>query len=165
LAEREDDFRSSQPNWEENTTMIRCIRLWSGPDGNSHFEEGVVDIEFDMLSDKFPIASVSFQQTNSDPKLGWHPDPARQLVITMSGALEFTTHDGRFSLRAGDILFTEDTVAGHDWRLLGEQPWRRAYAILDRATVVPFRPTDTQLATAGDGSRKANAAAKTGAAP
>jgi quercetin dioxygenase-like cupin family protein len=163
--ERESDFRSSQPNWEENTTMIRCIRLWSGPDGNSHFEEGVVDIEFDMLSGKFPIASVLFQQTNSDPKLGWHPDPARQLVITMSGALEFTTHDGRFSLRAGDILFTEDTVAGHDWRLLGEQPWRRAYAILDQATVVPFRPTDTQLATAGEGSRKANAAAKTGAAP
>jgi hypothetical protein len=118
-----------------------------------------------VLSGKFPIASVSFQQTNSDPKLGWHPDPARQLVITLSGALEFTTHDGHFSLRAGDILFTEDTVAGHDWKLLGEQPWRRAYAILDQATVVPFRPTDTQLATVGQGSRKANAAAETGAAP
>jgi quercetin dioxygenase-like cupin family protein len=165
LAEREDDFRSSQPNWEENTTMIRCIRLWSGPDGNSHFEEGVVDIEFDMLSDKFPIASVSFQQTNSDPKLGWHPDPARQLVITLSGALEFTTHDGSFSLCAGDILFTEDTVAGHDWKLLGEQPWRRLYAILDQATLVPFRPTAPHSAAAKPESRKANAAAKTGAAP
>ena len=64
----------------------------------------------------------------------------RQLVITLSGALEFMTHDGPFSLRAGDILFTEDTVAGHDWKLLGEQPWRRLYAILDQATVVPFRP-------------------------
>src|ERR1700683_5641636 len=80
--------------------MIRCFRLWSGPDGNSHFEEGVVDLEpgqrGDMLSDKFPIASVSFQQTNLDPKLGWHPDPARQLVITLGGALEFMTHDGPF---------------------------------------------------------------------
>src|SRR5271166_4688059 len=89
--------------------MIRCIRLWSGADGNSHFEEGAIDPESgprgDMLSGKFPIASVSFQQTNADPKLGWHPDPVRQLVITLSGALEFTTHDGRFSLRAGDILF------------------------------------------------------------
>jgi hypothetical protein len=85
--------------------MIRCIRLWSGPDGRSHFEEGVIDLEpgprGDTLSGKFPIASVSFQETNADPKLGWHPDPARQLVITLSGALEFTTHDGRFSLRAG----------------------------------------------------------------
>jgi hypothetical protein len=116
-----------------------------------------------MLSAKFPIASVSFQQTNSDPKLGWHPDPARQLVITLSGALEFTTHDGRFSLRAGDILFTEDTVAGHDWNLLGEQPWRRVYAILDQATVVPFRPTEPRSAAAGPESRKAKASTETGA--
>jgi hypothetical protein len=118
-----------------------------------------------MLSGKFPIASVSFQETNADPKLGWHPDPVRQLVITLSGALEFTTHEGCFSLRAGDILFTEDTVAGHDWKLLGEQPWRRLYAILDRATVVPFRPTGPHPAAASPESRKAKAAAKTGAGP
>jgi hypothetical protein len=149
--------------------MIRCVRLWSGPDGKSHFEEGAIDLEFgprgDTLSGKFPIASVSFQETDSDPKLGWHPDPARQLVITMSGALEFATHDGSFSLRAGDILFTEDTVAGHVWKLLGGQPWRRAYAILDQATVVPFRPAEPRLAAADPESRKARAAAKTGAAP
>ena len=149
--------------------MIRCIRLWSGPDGYSHFEEGVIDLEpgqrGDMLSDKFPIASVSFQQTNLDPKLGWHRDPARQLVITLSGALEFMTHDGPFSLRAGDVLFTEDTVAGHDWKLFGEQPWRRMYAILDQATAVPFRPVEPRSAAGGLKSRKANAAVKTGAGP
>ena len=147
--------------------MIRCIRLWSGADGSSHFEEGVIDLEpgqrGDMLSDKLPIASVSFHQTNLDPKIGWPPDPARQLVITLSGALEFMTHDGHFSLRAGDILFTEDTVAGHDWKLLGEQPWRRLYAILDQATLVPFRPTAPHSAVARPESRKAETAAKTGA--
>ena len=134
--------------------MIRCVRLWTGDDRSSHFEEGVIDLESgprgDTLSGKFPIASVSFQETNADPKLGWHPDPARQLVITLSGALEFTMHDGRFSLRAGDILFTEDTTgAGHDWTLLGDQPWRRLYAILDQGTVVPFRSTEPRLAIAG----------------
>ena len=25
--------------------MIRCVRLWSGPDGNSHFEEGAIDLK------------------------------------------------------------------------------------------------------------------------
>jgi hypothetical protein len=147
--------------------MIRCIRLRSGPDGHSHFEEGAIALESgsrgDMLSGKFPITSLLFQETDTDPKLGWHPDLARQLVITLSGALEFTTHDGRFSLRAGDILFTEDTVAGHDWKLLGEQPWRRVSAILDKATVVPFRPAEPRLAAAGPESCKAKAAAKTGA--
>ena len=147
--------------------MIRCIRLWSGRDGHSHFEEGVIDLESgprgDTLSGKFPIASVSFQETNADPKLGLHPDPVRQLVITLSGMLEFTTHDGRFSLRAGDILFTEDTIAGHDWTLLGDQPWRRLYAILDQATVVPFRSDGLRSATVGAESHKAKAAPMTGA--
>ena len=112
--------------------MIRCVRLWSGPDGNSHFEEGVIDLEpgprGDTLSGKFPIASVSFQETNADPKLGWHLDPARQLVITLSGALEFTTHDGRFSLRAGDghsdqvtflILSVQPLLLGACWSFCG----------------------------------------------
>ena len=53
--------------------MIRCVRLWSGPDGHSHFEEGVVGLEAgqrsDQLSAKFPIASVSFRETNADPSL------------------------------------------------------------------------------------------------
>jgi quercetin dioxygenase-like cupin family protein len=70
-------------------------------------------------------------------------DPARQLVVTLSGALEFTTHDGSFSLRSGDILFAEDTSgADHNWALLGDQPWRRLYAILDHETVVPFLPAE-----------------------
>ena len=149
--------------------MIRCIRLWSGQDDRSHFEVGVIDPEPGLRSDtasgKFPIASASFQQTNMDPKLGWHPDPARQLVITLSGTLEFSTDDGCFSLRPGDILFTEDTIAGHDWTLLGDQPWRRAYAILDQATVVPFRPTGPHAAAPGPESCKAKATAKTGAGP
>src|ERR1700741_1349813 len=136
--------------------MIRCIRIWTGLDGHSHLEEGInlgPGPRDDTLSAEFSVASVSFQETDADPKLGWHPDPARQLVITLSGALEFTTDDGRFSLRAGDILFTEDTVAGHDWKLLGEQPWRRVYAILDQASVVPFRPAEPRLAAAGPESR------------
>jgi hypothetical protein len=140
--------------------MIRCIRLWSGRDGRSRFEVGIIDLKpgsrGDTVSSKFPIASVSFQETNADPKLGWHPDPARQLVITLSGTLEFSTHDGRFSLRPGDILFTEDTIAGHDWKLLGDQPWRRLYAILDPAAIVPFRLVEPRSATAGPESGRAS---------
>jgi hypothetical protein len=149
--------------------MIGCIRLWSGADGEFHFEEGAINLESGprggMLSGKFPIASVSFQETDAHLKLGWHPDPARQLVITLSGALEFATHNGSFSLRADDILFTEDTVADHDWKLLGEQRWRRVHASLDQAIVVPFRPTVPDAAAAGSESRKAKAAGKTGATP
>jgi hypothetical protein len=125
--------------------MIRCVKLWTGADQKSHFEEGFFDFEpgarGDALSGKVPITSASFHETEVDPKLGWHPDPARQLVITLSGTLEFETPDGRFELRPGDVLFTEDNSgAGHNWKMLGDEPWRRIYTILDPKTVVPFRP-------------------------
>jgi hypothetical protein len=125
--------------------MIRCVKLWTGDDRKSHFEEGFIDLEpgarGDALSVKFPVASASFQESDTDPHLGWHPDAARQLVVTLSGTLEFETPDGRFTLGTGDILFTEDTGgAGHNWKMVGGEPWRRLYTILDPTTVVPFRP-------------------------
>ena len=53
--------------------MFRCVRFWSGLDGRSHFEEGLVDLEpgprGDALSSKFPVISASFQETDADPKL------------------------------------------------------------------------------------------------
>ena len=143
--------------------MIRCVRLWTGEDQNSHFEEGVIDLEpgarGDMLSGEFPITAVSIHETNADPKLGWHTDAARQLVITLGGTLEFSTRNGTFRLGTGDILFTEETGGtGHDWKLLDGQPWRRLYAGLDAATVVPFQPTKKSKASA-----KRTVAIKTGA--
>jgi hypothetical protein len=143
--------------------MIRCIKLWTGADQKSHFEEGFIDLEpgvrGDALSVKFPVNSASFHETDVDPQLGWHPDPDRQLVITLSGALEFETPDGRFMLSPGDILFTEDTSgAGHNWKMVGHQPWCRVYTTLDPKTVVPFRQ-----AAAGGKDHAGNAASTTGA--
>ena len=143
--------------------MIRCFKLWTGVDQKSHFEEGFIDLEpgvrGDALSVKFAITLASFHETDADPKLGSHPDADRQLVITLSGTLEFETPDGRFTLRTGDILFTEDTSgAGHNWKMVGDQPWCRVYTVLDPKTVVPFRPAVT-----GGKDRAGNAASTTGA--
>ena len=125
--------------------MIRCVKLWTGADGKSHFQEGCIGLEpgarSDALSTRLRISSASFHETDADPKLGWHPDAARQLVISLSGTLQFETQDGGFALRPGDVLFTEDTGgAGHDWTMMGEEPWRRLYTILEPDSPVPFRP-------------------------
>jgi hypothetical protein len=49
--------------------MIRCIRLWTGDDDNSHFEEGVIDLSKgergDILSDKIDVVSISFRETGA----------------------------------------------------------------------------------------------------
>lgn len=130
--------------------MIRCVRLWTGEDGNSHFEEGSIDLEpgarGDWLSAKPAAASVSFQETAPGGAFAWHRAPVRQLVITLSGTLDFQTRKGQhFMLRPGDILLAEDTCgSGHSWRLTDGSPWRRAYVVLEPGAEVPFR-----AATAG----------------
>jgi hypothetical protein len=51
--------------------MIRCIRLWTGAEQKSYFEEGFIDLEpgtrGDALSVKCPITSVSFHETDVEP--------------------------------------------------------------------------------------------------
>jgi quercetin dioxygenase-like cupin family protein len=126
--------------------MIRCVRIWTGDDNNSLFEEGVIDLDRgphgDILTGKLPVTTVSFQETGSGGKLDWHTAPVRQLVVTMGGTLDFETRSGEhFMLRPGDVLLAEGTAGGgHSWKLIDDQPWRRAYVVLAPGAAVPFRP-------------------------
>ena len=125
--------------------MIRCVRLWTGDDNNSYFEEGSLDLQpgahGDMLSGKLPAKSVSFQQTPPGGHLEWHTAPVAQLVITLNGTLDFVTRSQQhFTLGPGDVLFADDTAgSGHSWRLVDQKPWERVYVVLGEAGSVPFR--------------------------
>jgi hypothetical protein len=125
--------------------MIRCVRLWTGNDGNSYFEEGVIDLNLkndrgDSLSSKCMAQTASFQETPSGGQFDWHNDPVRQLVITLTGTLDFVTRTNEhFVINPGDILLAEDrTGSGHTWKLVGPDPWRRAYIVLAPEAPVPF---------------------------
>lgn len=121
--------------------MIRCIRIWTEEDGDSHFEEGVIDLpkgeRGDVLCDKIAATSVSFRETQPGGTFAWHDAPTRQLVITLAGKLDFQTHLGEhFIINPGDILLAEDTTGrGHSWKLVDDEPWRRAYVIIGDAEV------------------------------
>ena len=125
--------------------MIRCIRIWTGSDGNSHFEEGVIDLHDGVRGDSLSLAvgatNISFQETRSGGSFEWHKDPVPRFVITLSGVLEFETRGGeRFTIRPGDILLAEDnTGTGHRWKLIGEEPWRRAYVVFQSGAALPFK--------------------------
>ena len=127
--------------------MIRCVRIWTGEDGNSLFAEGTVDLpkgeRGDTLSEVMATASISFRQTNSGGSFAPHDAPTRQFVITLTGVLEFKTAAGAtFVIRPGDILLAEDTIgSGHSWRLTDDQPWRRAYVILPPGNEAHFTPS------------------------
>lgn len=129
--------------------MIRCVRIWTAEDGNSSFEEGHIDLSGgargDILSATVGAVSISFRETKSGGTFDWHDAPARQFVITLSGTLDFVTRRGEhFTIRPGDILLAEDTAgSGHSWKLVDDQPWRRAYVIFAPGADIPFIPTGT----------------------
>lgn len=103
--------------------MIRCVRLWTGVDGNSHFRDGSLDItpgrNNDLVSTAMAATHATVEEMAGGAALAWHTAPVRQLVVTLSGTLIFTTRDGEeFTLRPGDVLLAEDTAgSGHQWRL------------------------------------------------
>src|SRR5437588_12523557 len=109
--------------------MIRCIRLWTGDDGNSHFEEGVMDLPHgkrgDILSGTVTVVSISFRETRAGGAFERHDAPARQFVITLSGTLDFQTRTGdHFMMHPDDIVVTDDTATtGDSWQLVDENPW------------------------------------------
>jgi quercetin dioxygenase-like cupin family protein len=106
---------------------IRAFKLYTGPDHASHALQGTIDEK-----DRTDVIAIHFQETPAHSSGDWHDSPELQYVITLSGTLEFTTRDGEtFVLRPGDVLLSEDNVgSGHKWRLIDDQPWRRAYVVL-----------------------------------
>ncbi len=106
---------------------IRAFKLYTGPDNASHVLEGTVDQKA-----RTEVIAIHFKETPAHSAYDWHDDPEPQYVITLSGTLEFTTRDGEtFVVRPGDVLLAADNSgSGHKWRLIDDQPWRRAYVVL-----------------------------------
>lgn len=130
--------------------MIRCVRMWTGEDGDSLFEEGWVDltegVRGDFVGKAVPAVEVSFQETRSGGSYGWHQDPVPRFVITLSGTLEFKTKSGAtFIIRPGDVLLAQDNSGtGHQWELIGDDPWCRAYVVYENDADVHFKPAKAE---------------------
>lgn len=117
--------------------MIRAYRLYTGPDGNSHVERGAVG-----GGEWIAAKSILFKETPPHSSYDWHNDPIPQYVITLSGILEFTTMSGEtFTIHPGDILLAVDhTGSGHKWRLINDEPWKRAYVVFQEGVDTRFEP-------------------------
>jgi quercetin dioxygenase-like cupin family protein len=117
--------------------MIRAYRLYTGPDGNSHVTHGSVS-----ESKLVDAQTILFKETAAHSSLDWHNDPIPQYVITLAGVLEFTTLGGEsFTIHPGEILVAEDhTGSGHKWRLINDEPWKRAYVVFKKGADTQFVP-------------------------
>jgi quercetin dioxygenase-like cupin family protein len=104
---------------------MAIIRLYTGSDGKSHFEE--IQPTLESRGDQSAGAVVHagggvlirrFEATRTNP---WHNAPGRVCVFTVSGAVDIEVGDGTVRrLGVGDILIAEDvTGQGHVTREVG----------------------------------------------
>jgi quercetin dioxygenase-like cupin family protein len=92
------------------------------------------------------VETIHFKETPPHSSLDWHTAPTTQYVITLSGVLEFIMHSGEmFTIEPGDVLIALDTVgSGHKWRLVNDQPWKRAYVVLKEGAKINFQADDAR---------------------
>ena len=119
---------------------MQVTRLYTGPDGESHFEDQEVPLstagEIGDLSEPIPATSIIFRRTDAAYDYGWHNAPERQYILMLEGAVEIEIGDGtvrRFG--PGDILLAEDTHGrGHISRAVDGEPRRSVFVTLENIT-------------------------------
>ncbi|MVN23338.1 cupin domain-containing protein [Mucilaginibacter arboris] len=115
--------------------MIKAYQLITGVDGHSHILIG--HVAENSIS---KAVSIHFKETPAGTFYNWHPAPATQFVLTLTGTLEFTVFSGeKFTLKTGEVLIAMDTTgSGHTWQMLGNEPWKRAYIVFAEGENIDF---------------------------
>lgn len=100
------------------------VRIYSGEDGQSHFEELELPTGPVGRSPVQAATGISFRRSEPGDFMDWHNAPRRQYVITLSGQVEIGIGDGTVRrLGPGDVLLAEDlTGRGHTTRNVGDGP-------------------------------------------
>ena len=92
---------------------MRVVRVYTGDDGRSHFENVRVPLEdngpLGRISQLIRGSGVMFREVGGDYDLDFHNAPRRQFVVNLEGAVDIGVGDGTVErLGPGDILLAED---------------------------------------------------------
>jgi quercetin dioxygenase-like cupin family protein len=112
--------------------IAHLIRIYSSPDGESHFEDTNEELDLvDLipsapqlyLSKSAPAAEFSFFGAPAGWQSDWHPSASRNLFFVISGEWEVTASDGEARrFKVGDVLLVEDTEGkGHRSRVTSSE--------------------------------------------
>jgi hypothetical protein len=124
---------------------MQIVRLYTGPDGQSHFEDLDVGLEdhphIGTISELWPVSAVQFRSVtpesvpdeNADPE--FYNSPSRLLLVYLTGSVEVQVGSGeRRILGPNTILLSEDTTGqGHASRNVDLEPRTSIYLHLDDA--------------------------------
>ena len=75
---------------------MKVIRLYTGSDQRSHFEEKELSFGGDKIhtTELQAASGVVFRRAPVGHVIDWHPAPRRQYVVTLSGSWEIECSDG-----------------------------------------------------------------------
>ena len=99
------------------------IRVYTGADGQTHFE--------DLETDSFPypesladVSGIRFRIQEPGVFSDWHQESQRNYIITLSGEGELGIGDGTLRrIKAGEVMLVEDlTGQGHTTRVTSTVP-------------------------------------------
>jgi hypothetical protein len=116
---------------------MKVLRLYTGEDGESHFEDIEVELEdggpIGKLSKKIKATGVIFRETPADYDYDWHNAPQRQFIIMLDAGVEMTVASGETRvMQAGEVLLAEDTKGhGHVSKALKNKPRKSVFITLD----------------------------------
>src|SRR5262249_23524069 len=111
----------------QSTRPVVLIRLYTGTDGQTHSEERAIKLtpnrSLSELSNPQKSPGVQFWRASRGFTNEWHPAPARQYNIRLTGRLEVELSDGKkIRLDPGQIVLAEDvTGKGHITRCIGPE--------------------------------------------
>ena len=130
-------FRSNEISAEQKGGTMRVVRLYTGPDKKSHFEDIQIPLKdagkVGFISELYKATGVVFRETTGDYNYDFHTAPRRQYVVNLEGEVEIEVGDGaKRILRSGDILLAEDTTGqGHISRAVAGKPRKSLFITLD----------------------------------
>jgi hypothetical protein len=130
-------LRSNEIAADQKGGTMTVVRLYTGPDDKSHFENIQIPLKdggkVGFISELYKATGVVFRETTGDYNYDFHPAPRRQYVVNLEGGVEIEVGDGtKRILRTGDILLAEDTTGqGHISRAIAGKPRKSLFITLD----------------------------------
>jgi len=130
-------LRSNEISADQKGGTMTVVRLYTGPDSKSHFEDIQIPLKdagkVGFISERYKATGVVFRETTGDYNYDFHPAPRRQYVVNLEGEVEIEVGDGtKRILRTGDILLAEDTTGqGHISRAVAGKPRKYLFITLD----------------------------------
>ena len=116
---------------------MRVTRIYTGDDGESHFEDVEVPLrdfgDLGRISESVPVTGLMFREVDADYDFDFHTAPRRQYVVNLDAAVDIEVGDGtRRRIGAGEILLAEDTTGnGHRSIAVDGQPRRCLFIALE----------------------------------